>query len=102
MNLSLSTIKALSIFHKFLVVLSTIVNLQHLLQRVLNGPEVSLFDSDKAKLFAEIFSKSSAIPLPASLSRTNLKLHNVLLTPTLFKKIITNLDPSKVSGPDRT
>ena len=33
-------------------------------------------------------------------SRTNLKLHNVSITPKMVKKIITNLNSSKVSGPD--
>ena len=33
-------------------------------------------------------------------SRTNLKLHNVSVTPKMVKKIIINLDFSKVSGPD--
>ena len=36
----------------------------------------------------------------AFLSRTNLKLHNISVTPKMVKKIITNLDLSKVSGPD--
>ena len=33
-------------------------------------------------------------------SRTNLKLHNVSVTPKMAKKVITNLDSSKASGPD--
>ena len=45
-----------------------------------NGPEVLSSASDKAKLFAENFSKNSnlddsGIPLPVFPSRTNLKLH---------------------------
>ena len=61
--------------------------------------------SDKAKLFAENFSKNSnlddsGISLPAFPSRTNLKLHNISLIPKMVKKVITNLDLSKASGPD--
>ena len=59
----------------------------------------------KAKLFAENFSKNSnlddsGISLTVFLSRTNLKLQNISVTPKLVKKIIMSLDLSKVSGPD--
>ena len=61
--------------------------------------------SDKAKLFAKNFPKNSNlddshISLPVFPSRTNLKLHNVSITPNMVKKVIANLDSSKVSGPD--
>ena len=61
--------------------------------------------SDKAKLFAENFSKNcnlddSGISLPVFPSRTNWKLHNVSVTPKMVKKVIMNLDWSKVLGPD--
>ena len=61
--------------------------------------------SDKAKLFAKNFSKNSnldesGISLPVFPSRTNLKLHNISITPKMVKKVITNLDSSKASGPD--
>ena len=61
--------------------------------------------SDKAKLFAENFSKNSnlddsGISLPVFPSRTNLKLHNISVTPKMVKKVITNLDMLKASGPD--
>ena len=51
-----------------------------------NGSEVLSFASDKAKLFAENFSKNSnlddsGISLPVFPSRTNLKLHNISITP---------------------
>ena len=54
--------------------------------------------SDKAKLFAKIFSKNSNfdesdISLPAFPSRTNLKLHEFSVTPKMVKQIITNLCP---------
>ena len=70
-----------------------------------NGPEVLSSASDKAKLFAENFSKNSSLDDPGiSLrvfpSRTNQKLHNISVTPKMVKKVITNLDLSKASGPD--
>ena len=70
-----------------------------------NGPEVLSSASDKAKLFAENFSKNSnlddsGISLPVFASRTNLKQHNISVTPKMIKKVIKNLDLSKASGPD--
>ena len=70
-----------------------------------NGPEVLSSASDKAKLFAESFSKNSnlddsGISVPVFPSRTNLKLHNIYITPKMVKKVIMNLDLSKASGPD--
>ena len=70
-----------------------------------NGPEVLSSAFDKAKLFAKNFSKNSnlddsGISLPVFPSRTNLKLHNISITPKIVKKVITNLDSSKASGPD--
>ena len=61
--------------------------------------------SDKVKLFAEKFSKNSNlddsdISLPVFPSRTNLKLHNIYVTPKMVKKVIINLDLSKASGLD--
>ena len=70
-----------------------------------NGREVLSSASDKAKLFAENVSKNSdidnsGISLPASHSRTNLKLQNILVNPKLVKKVMTNLDSSNTSGLD--
>ena len=70
-----------------------------------NGPEVLSSASDKAKLFAENFSKNSnlddsGISLPVFPSRTNLKLHNISVTPKMVRKVVMNLDLSKASGPD--
>ena len=61
--------------------------------------------SDKTKLFAENFPKNSnlddsGISLPVFPSRTNLKLHNISVTPKMVKKVIMNLDLSKASGLD--
>ena len=63
--------------------------------------------SDKEKLFAENFAKNtnvddSSISLPAFPSRTNLKLHDISVTPKMVKKVIMNLDLSNTSGPDCT
>ena len=70
-----------------------------------NSPYVFSSASDKSKFFAENFSKNSnlndsGVSLPVFPSRTNLKLHNISVTPKMMKKVITNLDLSKASGPD--
>ena len=70
-----------------------------------NGPEVLSSASDKAKLFAKNFSKNSnlddsGISLPAFPDSTNLKLHNISVTPKMVKKFTIYLDLSKTSGPD--
>ena len=70
-----------------------------------NGPEVLSSASEQAKLFAEYFSKNShlgdsGISLPIFPSRTNLKLHNISVTPKIVKKVVMSLDLSKVSGLD--
>ena len=64
-----------------------------------------MFASDKAKPFAKIFSKNSnldgsGIALPVFPSRTILKLYNISVNPKMVKKVTTNLDSSKASGPD--
>ena len=61
--------------------------------------------SDKAKSFAENFSKNSnlddsGISLLDFPSRTNLKLCGISITPKMVEGVITNLDLSKASGPD--
>ena len=61
--------------------------------------------SHKSKLFPENFSKKSnlddsGISLTFFPYRTNLKLHNISVSPKMVKKVIMNLDFSKVSGPD--
>ena len=70
-----------------------------------NSLEVLSSSSDKAKLFAEnLFENSnlddSGISLPVFPVRTNLKLHNISITPEVVKNIIINLNLSKASGPD--
>ena len=56
--------------------------------------------SDKAKLFAENISKNpnlddSGISLPVFSSKTNLKLHNIFVTPKMVKVVTMKLDLSK-------
>ena len=69
-----------------------------------DGPEVLSSASDKGKLFAKNFSQNSnindfGISLPVFLSRTNLKLRNIHVTPEMVKRVITSLDSSKASAP---
>ena len=61
--------------------------------------------TNRTKFFAKNFSKNSdlndfGISLPVFPSRTNLKLHIISLTTMMFKKVTTNLDSLKASGPD--
>ena len=70
-----------------------------------NDPEESSSAPVKTKLFSKNFSKNSnlddsGISLPIFPFRTNLKLHNISVTPKMVKKVITNLASSKASGPD--
>ena len=99
---SLSRNFALGTFGEFLIVFSTG---KSPIPPLFNGLEVLSSASDKAKLFAKNFSKNSnlddsGISLPVFPSRTNLKLHNMSITPRMVKKVTTNLDSSKASGPD--
>ena len=62
-------------------------------------------EPDKAKLFAKNFSMNSSlddsgISLHVFFSRTNLKLHNISKNLKVVRKVITNLDSSKASGPN--
>ena len=70
-----------------------------------NGPEVLSSASDKAKLFAENVSmnsnlEDSGVSLPVFPSRTNLKLHNISVTPKMVRKVVMSLALSKASGLD--
>ena len=66
-----------------------------------NRLEVLSSASDKAKLFCKNSNlDDSGISLPVFPSRTNLKLHNISITPKMVKKVKTNLDSSKASSPD--
>ena len=68
-----------------------------------NSLEVLSSASDKARLFAENSCKNSnlydsGISLFVFPSRTNLKLHNIFVTPKMVKKVIMNVDLSKACG----
>ena len=72
---------------------------------LVNSLEVLSFASDKAKSFAENFSKNSnlddsGISLPVFRTRSNLKLHNISVTPKMAKKVIMNFDLTKAPGRD--
>ena len=62
-----------------------------------NGTELLPSASDKAKLFAKNFPNKSNLDdsgvfLSVFPSRTNLKRHNISVTPKMVKKVITNFD----------
>ena len=70
-----------------------------------NGLEVLSSAFDNAKLFPKNLSKNSnldfsGISLLTFPSITNLKLHNISMTPEMVKKVTMNLDSSKVYSPD--
>ena len=61
--------------------------------------------SNKAKWFPNNFSKNFnlddwSISVAAFTTRTNMKLRNISVTPKIARNVITNVDSSKVSGPD--
>ena len=90
---------ALASFDELLIVFLTKLNLLDLL--CLTARTCCLLH---LKLFDENFSKNSNLDkavfsLLAFPLRTNLKLHNMFVTPKLVTKVITNLDSSKASGP---
>ena len=70
-----------------------------------NSPMVLSFASDKAKFFAENFSKNynlddSSISLPDFFFWSNLTLHNISVSPKKVKMVIAILDLLKASDPD--
>ena len=61
-----------------------------------NDPEVFSYASDKSKLIAKNFSKNSNLDdsdifLPVFPSITNLKLHDISVTPKMAKKVVRTL-----------
>ena len=81
---------------------STKANLLYLLY--LTVRRCCLLHLIKQNCFLKTFKHSNlddlGISLPVFSSRTNLKLHNISVTPKMIEKVITNLDLSKASGPD--
>ena len=85
---------ALRTFGKLLIVFSTKVNLLYL-----------LYSTNQRCFFLHLIKqnyllKTFLISLPVFFSRTNLKVHNISITPKIIKKVVMNLDSSKASGPD--
>ena len=102
-SLSLPRNLTLETFGKLILVFPTKV--KSAIPPLFNGPEVLSSACNKAKLFAKNFFKNSNlddsdISLPVFSSRTNLKLHNISVSPKMVRKVITNIDFSKASGPD--
>ena len=84
---------ALATFGELLTVFSTNVNLLYLLYSM----DEMCLTGVLANLFAKSYSKNSnldesGIALPVFPSRTNLKLHNIFITPKMVKKVITDLN----------
>ena len=71
---------------ELLIVFSTKVNLLYLLYST--GRRCCLQSDD------------SGVSLPVFTSRTNLKLHNISVTPKMVRKVVMNLNLSKASSPD--
>ena len=89
---------ALRTFGELPIVFSTKVNLLYLLY--LTVRRCFLLHLLKQSCLLNSNLDDSRISLPAFPCRTNLKLHNIFLTPKMVKKIIMNLYLSKASGPD--
>ena len=87
---------ALGTFGKLLIVFSTKVNLLYLLYST--APRFCLLNLINFSMNSNL--DDSGISLPVFPSRTNLKLHNISVTPKMVKKIIMKFDLSKASGPD--
>ena len=97
-HLTILRILALRTFGELPIVFSTKVNLLYLLY--LTVRRCFLLHLLKQSCLLNSNLDDSGISLPAFPCRTNLKLHNIFLTPKMVKKIIMNLDLSKASGPD--
>ena len=93
-------------YHDFWRIANSVLNKgKSAIPPLFNRPEVLSSASDKAKLFAEHFSLNSnlddsGVSLSVFPSRTNLKLHNISVTPKMVRKVIMNLNLSKASGLD--
>ena len=87
---------------ELLIVFSAKVNLLYVLYST--GQSCCLLHLINQNLFAENFSLNSnldgsGISLSVFPSRTNLKLHDISVTPKMVRKVVMNLDLSKASGP---
>ena len=94
---------ALRTFGELPIVFSAKVNLLYLLYST--ARRCCLLHLIKQNFLLETFLRTlnlddPGISLLVFPSRTNLKLHNISVTPQIVKKVITNRDLSKASGPD--
>ena len=69
---------------------------------IFNGPEVLTSPSDKAELFAKLFSANSTLDdsgavLPDFPARTDILLENMRITPSIVASIISKLDAAKAT-----
>ena len=89
-------------FSKLLIVFLTKVNLLYLLYST--SCRCCLLYLIKQNCLLKTYLKTlilmTWVSLPVFPSRTNLQLHNISITPKIVKKVITNLDSSRTSGPD--
>ena len=93
---------ALGTFGKLLIMFLTKVNLLHLLYTT--DRRCCLLHLIRQNYFLRTSKNSnlddSVIALPVFPSRTNLKVHNISITPKMVKEVTENVDKSKASGPD--
>ena len=88
-------------FGELLIVFSTKVNLLCVLYST--ARRCCLLHLIKQNCLLKTFLRTLDDPgiyLPVFPSRTNLKLHNISVSPKVVKKVLMNLDFSKASGPD--
>ena len=88
--------KALGTFAELLIVFSTKRNQRYLFYLTARG--CCLLHLIKQNYLLNSNLDDTAISLLIFPSGTNLKLHNISVTPKMIKKVITNLDSSKASG----
>ena len=93
---------ALGTFAKLSIVFLTKINLLYLLYS--SARRCCLLHLIKQNCLLKTFLKTrilmTQVSLPVFPFRTNRKLHNIFVTVKMVKKVITNLDLSKASGPD--
>ena len=91
---SLTRNLALGTFGKFLIVFSAKLNLIYLLYSTTQ--RCCLLHLMKQNCFLILFLRTNVddldVSIPAFPSRTNMKVHNISVTPKMVKKIIGNLD----------
>ena len=96
----LPTNLALMTSGKLLIMFSRKVNLMYLLYSV--AWRCCLLHLIKQNFSMNSNIDDSGFSLPVFPSITNLKLHNIYVTPQMVRKVVMNLYLSKASGPDCT